>query len=196
MTQYEIVLSHEESFATSVATGVRARKPLTIWHLIIPFMFVYELITMKKDIGTFAESFLFIRKLALDSAYDINKGEDRKKIISQVEGKVEGRLRAQGLFSPRLHQGQMSIINLLIDHYSKLFKAQGKDYASLVKNAYKTRSDYETFLKYLTLAEREVDTAVTLTLGGGDYIRRQMMAKEEVIERLRKKEIERVFPEE
>ncbi len=195
-TKYDLVLSHEDSFARAVATGVIVRRPITIWDFLVPFMFVFRVLTMKKETETFATNFLFLRKLALGAASDINKGEDRRNRIARIEGETRDRLISQKLYSGRLHQGQMAQVNLLIDHYSKLLNAEGKNYDSLVKNAYQTRSNYQTFQHQLTLAEKESDTAVFVVFGEPDKVWQEILTKQTVIDRLREKEIDRVFLEE
>jgi len=194
-TKYGIILSYEESFARAVAMGVIVRKPLTVWHLLIPFVFIFDFLRMKSETEIFARNFLFTKKLALDAAFDINKGQDRQSKLAEIENEARDRLVSQKLYSWRTHQGQMAEVNLLIDHYSKLLGTEGNNYESLVKNAYKTRDQYEAFLHQLTSVEREIDRAVIVTLGETEEVWEPMLVKQATIDKIRAKGINKLFLE-
>ncbi len=200
LKKYNLILSQEESFARAVASGFMVRRPLVLWHLLIPFMFVFHLITFKKEIENFAKNFLFTRKLALKAAQEITQGiskdEDKQNKMMQIADEIKDWLMSQKLYSTRLHHGQIAQVNLLIDHYSQLLNAEGDNYYSLVRNAYLTRSNYEAFQRQLTLTEKEIDTAVFVILGETNRVWEQILTKQRVIEELRTKETERIFFEE
>jgi hypothetical protein len=86
----------------------------------------------------------------------------------------------------------MREIELLIDHYCKLLNAEGKDYATMVKNTYEDREDYTGFVEQLEQVEKEVIRAATQTLGtsSASGIASKM---EEATERIRRAEIEAIF---
>ncbi|MFB0559053.1 MAG: NF038143 family protein [Dehalococcoidales bacterium] len=194
-TQYGIILSYEESFARAVAIGVIVREPLTVWHLLIPLVFIFDFFRRKRDTEIFARNFLFTKKLALDAAFDINQGEDRQSRLAKVRDETRDRLVSQKLYSGGIHQGQMAEVDLLIDHYAKLLKAEGNSYESLVKNAYQTRENYEALLHQLTSAEREIDRAVFKTLGETEEVWQPMLTKHTVIDEMRAKGVRKLFPE-
>ncbi|MFQ6121572.1 MAG: NF038143 family protein [Dehalococcoidales bacterium] len=194
-TKYGIILSYEESFAKAVAMGVMVRKPLTIWHFLMPFVFVFDFLRMRRETEIFARNFLFTRKLALDAAVAISKGEDRQSQLAEIESKTKDRLVSQKLYSWRTHQGQMAEVNLLLDHYAKLLKAEGDSYPSLVKNAYKTQQHFATFLQQLTSAEREIDRAVIGTLGEAEEVWQSMSMKQTIIDEMRRKGLSKLFSE-
>lgn len=192
-TKYGVILSYEESFARAVAMRVIVRKPLTVWHLLVPFVFIFDFLRMKSETEIFARNFLFIKKLALDAAVGINKGEDRQSKLVEIENESRDRLVSQKLYSWRTHQGQMAEVNLLIDHYLKLLETEGNNYESLVKNAYKTRDQYKAFLHQLTSVEREIDRAVIVTLGETEEVWEPMLVKQTTIDEIRAKGISKVF---
>lgn len=194
--KHDILLFYEETFARNLATGVIVRRPIILWHILIPFMFIFRILSMKRETETFAQNFLFIRKLALDAALNITKGEDRQARIARIEKETRDRLDSQKLYSTRLHRGQMTVVDLLIDFYSKLLNAEGSKYDALVKNAYHCRSNYEAFQKQLTLAEKEVDNAVLVVLGEAYGAWEEILTKQTVIDQLREKERDRIFSEE
>jgi len=194
-TKYGVILSYEESFARVVAMGVIVREPLTVWHLLIPFVFIFDFLRMKSETEIFVRNFLFTKKLALDAAVDINKGQDRQSILTKIENETKDRLISQKLYSWRTHQGQMAEINLLIDHYSKLLGTEGNNYESLVNNAYKTQEQYEAFLHQLTSVEKEIDRAVMVTLGETEEVWEPMVLKQTTIDKIRAKGINKLFLE-
>lgn len=192
-TKYDIILSQEESFARVVAIKMIIMKPLTLWHYLMPFMFVFDFLRRKKETETFSKNFLFTKKLALDAADDINKGEDRQNRLAKIGDEIRDRLTAQKLYSLGIHQQQMAEVNLLIDHYCKLLKAEGDSYQSLVKNAYETLDNYQAFLKQLTSAEKAIDRAVFKTLGEKEEVWEQMVKKQTVISEMRAKRVDKIF---
>ncbi|GAI64956.1 unnamed protein product, partial [marine sediment metagenome] len=56
---YGVILSYEESFARVVTMGVIVREPLTVWHLLIPFVFIFDFLRMKSETEIFVRNFLF-----------------------------------------------------------------------------------------------------------------------------------------
>ena len=91
-TKYGIILSYEESFARAVATRMIIMKPLSVWHLLMPFVFIFDFFQRKKDTEIFARNFLFTKKLALDAAVAINQGEDRQNQLDKIESETRDRL--------------------------------------------------------------------------------------------------------
>ena len=89
----------------------------------------------------------------------------------------------------------MAQVNLLIDHYARLLKAEGDSYQSLVKNAYKMQKRLEAFLQKLTVAEKETDRAVIGALGETEEIWDSMLTKQTVMDEMRTKEVRKIFLE-
>lgn len=194
-TKYDLILSYEDSFARAAAVGVIVRRPLSVWHVLIPFAFIFDFMQRKKETEMFSRNFLFIKKLALDAAFNISEGEDRKGQLSRIEHETKEKLTAQKLYSWGIHQGQMKELNFLIDHYLKLLKPEGNSYRQLVKNVYQTREGYEAFFHQLSSIEKEVDRAVIETLGGTEEIQQRILAKQEVIAEMRSKRAYQLFGE-
>lgn len=191
--KYNIILSYEESFARDVAVRLIIEEPLLVWHYLIPFMFVFELLKRKREARIFAMNFLFTKKLALDAADDINGSEEQQNRLSRIKDKTRDRLTSLKLYSWETHQKQMAEINLLIDHYLKLLITEGNSYESLVKNAYQTRDNYQSFLSQLTSAEKAIDQAVIKTLGETEEVWQLVLTKQTVIGEMRAKRVDRIF---
>jgi len=191
--KYDIILNYEESLAGAVAIGVLVRKPLTVWHFLVPFIFMYDFFRMKVETTVFTRNFLFTKKLALDAAFEINKGEDRQSKLARIERETRDWLTSQKFYSWRIHQGQIKEANLLLDHYLKLLGVEGESYPSLVKSAYQNQAQFEFFQRQLTALEREIDQAVMDTLGVTEEIWESMSIKQTVIDKIRTEEVRKLF---
>jgi hypothetical protein len=193
--KHHIILEAEESFARAVALGVHVKRPLSPWHFILPGMFIFDFLRRSSETRRYSTLFVFPRKLALDGALDIIKGEDRKKILSQIEEEMKQWLSFLNLYSERLHHKHMGEIDLLLDHYSKLLHAEGNSYRALVKNAYGTRAQYEAYLQLLSAAEQEVDRAIVEIRGETEEIWERLRAEQIQAMELRTKEVNQIFSE-
>ena len=79
-----------------------------------------------------------------------------------------------------------------MDHYGRLLEAEGKDYPSMVRNAYRTRENYMTFLEELEEVEKEVYQAATQTVKTSSA--REIASRmEETAARVRRAELNRLF---
>ena len=194
-TKYESILAQERSSAKRLAKTVIEQPPITAWEVLIPIVFLYNFLRFKRARETFALNFLFTKKLALEAAFDlIRKGEAKDAAMIRIKEKT-GQILAsdqKGIYSSKIRQKQMREIELLIDHYCKLLNAEGKDYATMVKNTYKDRKDYTGFVEQLEQVEKEVIRAATQTLGtsSASGIASKMA---ETTERIRRSEIEKIF---
>jgi hypothetical protein len=166
--KYEIILSEERSWARGIALAALKPKPLTVWEVLIPIFIIFNYMRLKGARDVFAQNILFTKKLALDAALGVTKDAlSRKEVLKSVLDKTKAILASEdkGIYSEAIRQKQLKEIDLLIDHYCKLLKAEGKNYVTLVAKAYWTQNDFSTFLERLKGAEREVNLAAVATLG-------------------------------
>jgi hypothetical protein len=188
-----LILEAEESFARAVALGVIVKRPPSAWHFLLPGMFLFDFLRRSSETRRYSDLFLFPRRLALDGAFDLLNGEEREKVYLKAEEEIRGWLINLKLDSERLIRAHMGQVTLLVDHYTRLLRTEAGSYDGLIRQAYPTREHYETFLRELTAAEREVDQAVAALHGGSDAIRQRLEAEQNQVEALRKKEIQRSF---
>jgi hypothetical protein len=194
-TKYENILRQERSLARTVANVVIGQNPVAVWDVLIPIVFLFSFLKYKRARETFALNFMFTKKLALEAAIDmIKKGEIKEAAVIRIKEKTGQVLASdqKGIYSSKIRQRQMREIELLIDHYHRLLDAEGKDYPSMVKNAYGSRKDYAAFLKQLEQVEKEVNRAATQTLrtsSAPDIVSKM----EEATDRMRAAEMERIF---
>jgi hypothetical protein len=194
-TKYENILSQERSFAKTLANAVIGQNPVAVWDVLIPIVFLFNFLKFKRARETFALNFMFTKKLALEAAFDMmKKGESKEVAMTRIKEKTGQVLASdqKGIYSSKIRQRQMREIDLLIDHYWKLLNAEGKDYATMVKNTYTDRKNYTVFVEQLEQVEKDVIKAATQTLGNSSAsgIASKM---EETTERIRRAEIETIF---
>ncbi len=195
-TKYNIIRSEERRLAKAVARKIVKMPEITVWVFMIPFIFVVSFLKYKRTTETFALNFLFTKRLALDAALDIIKeGLQRQDVIVRINDKTRDILASdtQGVYSEKIRMKQMNEINLLLDHYLKLFEAEGKNYKSLVKNAYQTQENYGTFLQQLTAAEKAVNQAALQTVGKSETAHEIISEMENTTESIRTEEAKIIF---
>jgi hypothetical protein len=193
---YRVILLAEESFAQGVALGVWVQRPLTAWHYLLPGMFVWDILKRRTAIQQYRSLFLFPRQLALDAALEMIRGKDREEVLSKAEIKVQGWLSVQKVYSSRILRGHMEQVRVLLDHYSRILQAEGESYSQLIRNTYGTRENLEGYLARLSAAETEVDQGLAEIQGGTAEAWDRLRAEQAQVAELRKKELDRIFPEE
>jgi hypothetical protein len=87
----------------------------------------------------------------------------------------------------------MKVIDLLVGQYSKLLQAEGDTYDELVKNAYMSGVDFQAHLTLITSVEKDVDGAIMERVGETEKVRDKIFAEQEQLERMRQKDVERIF---
>jgi len=191
--KYDIILASEEAFARRVALGVIVSTPQSVFHYLIPFMFVMDFLRRNATIKNYTKHFMFPRKLAIDAARDIFGGEERTRRLSEIGPQVEAWLGELKLPSQSIHGIQMEIISLLVDHYVSLLKAQGDTIHALIRNAYGSRYRYQDFLNRYLSKEKELDQAILHYLGDSEKLREKLVLERRQIRRLSDRQIDRIF---
>lgn len=166
-TKHESILAYERSLAKAVASAVIESKPLSVWEITIPILFVANFFRFKRSREVFTLNFLFTKKLALEAAFEmIKKGHSKDEAMSRIKDKTRNILGSdqKGVYSQKIRHKQLNEMELLIDHYRRLLDADGKDFTSMMKNAYRTRESYDKFLDRLKGAEIEVNRAAKQTV--------------------------------
>jgi hypothetical protein len=194
-TKHENILAQEKALAKSVASVVIGQTPVTAWDVLIPIVFVFNVLKFKRAREIFTLNFLFTKKLALQGAFDmVKKGQSREDVLGQIRDRTSQILASdgKGIYSNKIRQKQMREMELLLDHYFKLLNAEGKDYMSMVRHAYRTRQDFATFVKELEGIEKEVNRAASQTVGTA-WAPDIVSGMEETAGRLRATQVETIF---
>mgnify|MGYP001813304955 FL=1 len=182
--------------AQGVAFSLIRPKTLTVWEIMIPVIFILNYVKLKHSREIFVQNQMFTKKMALDAALDMKKNDATKEtVMAQIQSKTEELVSSVpgGIYSDDIRQQQLIEMDLLIDHYSRLLNAAGKDYVSLVTHVYQTAAAYSSFLEALTAAEKEVMSAAHRTLGSqADMATAEKI--ESITENMRAAEVNTIFP--
>jgi hypothetical protein len=176
--KYAIILNYEQRFIVSVVFQMRANIPQPLWHLFIPFRFLFEFVAARRDIKRISTIYLFVRNLALDAVHQA--GDDQIDSRLEMERRIREWLSKHQLYSRNLSEKYLALAELLMSHYTRLLKAEGRSYESLVRNAYGNRADYESFQQQLIAMENNIE---------------QIPAKQLEIHAARTKETQQIFAE-
>ena len=193
MEKPKMILIAEEKLAREVTLGVIVTRPLTVWHYIIPGMFIIDFLRRGSALKKYTENFLFPRKLAVDAAQALAQGEPEADVFEHIENDTRVWLNSLDLYSTGLLQAQVGAIKLLADHYGMLLKEDGLSVYALMKAAYQTQENLQTFFEELTAAEAEVDRELLAKKGENEKLKEKILAEQKQLEERRAKIIEEVF---
>ncbi len=194
-TKYQSILSHEEARARRISYAVNKSKPISVWEVMVPFIFITSYLKMKELREIFAKNLIFTRKLGLDGALEMRKsGKTREHVMASVAEKTEKLLTDDtlGIYSDSIRQAQHDEVAFLLDHYGKLLDAEGIDYVSLVKNAYKSKDAVVRFQQRLKESKEKVNEEALQRLG--DQADTTLLDRiEAALERERTAELNQIF---
>ena len=193
MEKPKMILMAEEKLAREVTLGVIVTRPLTVWHYIIPGMFIIDFLRRGSALKKYTEHFLFPRKRALDAAQALARGQSEADVFEHVENETRAWLNSLDLYTPGLLQAQVAAIQVLSAHYGKLLKEEGYSVYALIKAAYQTRENLQAFFDQLTAAEAEVDRELLAKMGADEKLKEKILAEQKQLEERRAKMIEEVF---
>jgi len=167
-TKYKVIIEHERSMARAIAASLIQPKPISVWEVMIPVIFILNFAKTKQSREVFIQNHLFTKNMALKAAFDMFKEElNKQAVMESIESQTQKTLSSapDSIYSDEIRREQIKEIELLVDHYCKLFKADGENYAALVVSAYQIRENYAAFFKQLKAAENDVMMAARRTLG-------------------------------
>ena len=182
--------------ARAVAGSLIQPKPISVWEVMIPVIFILNFVKTKQSREIFIQNHLFTKNMALKAAFDMFKKElNKQSVMEGIESQTQKTLSSvpDSIYSDEIRREQIKEIELLIDHYGKLFKADGEDYAALVVSAYQTRENYAAFFRQLKAAENDVMMAAQRTLGSQADSRAVGSRLEELTDRIRAAGVEKIF---
>lgn len=191
--KFNMICSAEEAFAREVALGVQVTRRLTVWHYMIPGMFIIDFLRRGSAVKRYSYHYMFPRKIALDAAHAIAHGQEKEARHLQAEEEIKTWLSSLNLYSDSLRDSQMAVVRLLLDHYTDLLGTTGDSYYDLIENAYKNRETYEAFLSRLAAAEEGVDLAILKADGEDEKLRARLEREKIQVEKQRAKHSERIF---
>ncbi len=150
----EIILRHELAFADEIGAAVFEKPKVSYWMVFIPILFLYFIYRMQKfksDRMKFNEEFMSARKRAMDIAL----GDSTADGVTETDWTSHGSELPAPLQKPYIYW-----IKSLSSHYLDLLTADGDDFESLVRAAYRNRNDYMLILDGLNSVEKDFYTAL------------------------------------
>jgi hypothetical protein len=193
MEKPKMILMAEEKLAREVTLGVIVTRPLTVWHYIIPGMFIFDFLRRGSALRKYTESFMFPRKRAVEAAEALAKGQSEADVFTHVENDTRAWLNSLDLYAPGLLEAQVKAIKLLVDHYGRLLREEGYHVYALLKAAYQNEENLQQFFEELTAAEAEVDRELIAKKGESEKLKEKIIAEQKQLEERRAKIIEEVF---
>lgn len=194
------IWTHEVAQASRIADSLVGTNRAPVgWRRVIFPLALADLIRRKRKIGETHKNLLYTKELAFNVAKEVAAGHDRALELGSVDAKTREVLRKEqkGFYTEKIRKRQLSEIALLVDHYTRLLNAEGKDYDAMVQNAYGTRKEFQTFLNRLERKEEEVIQAAISSMRKGSKKERVAWFKklEEITRIVRTEDLERIFPE-
>lgn len=165
---YRLILKRENRRAESIATSVLGIRPISVWEVLIPVLFIFGFMQTRQRRDLFAQNLMFTKRTALRGARDMRlKNLPRSKVLATFDARAEEILKNDegGVYSLNIQRLQRREIELLLDHYLRLLEAQGNSYNELIRSAYEHAAQYQQFIESLMAAESEVMEAAKTTLG-------------------------------
>ena len=193
MDPYSIILTAETQFAKEVTLGVIYQQPPSAWRYLVPGMFIIDYLRRGTAISRYSKHFMFPRKLALDAARSLLKGQEKSGIDARIEGDIEHWLNSLKLHSQALIQAQKRAIDLLIEHYRKLQNVEGDSIFELIENAYTSGEAYEAHVRELTSAEAEIDRVIIEKMENNEKLKEKLQLEARQVEIGREKILENIF---
>ena len=88
--KYKIILEKEQSMARKVALSLIRPKPLTVWEIMIPVIFILNYVKLKHSREIFIQNQMFTKKMALDAALDMRKKDlPRESVMAQIDSRTK-----------------------------------------------------------------------------------------------------------
>jgi len=193
MNKYELIIAAEKQFAREVTLGVVVQQPLSVWHYLIPGMFIIDFLRRTSAISRYTKHFMFPRQLALDAAQHLLQGYGKEDVNSRLAADIENWLNSLNLYSVRLAEAQQHAVDVLIVHYRKLLNAAGDSHSELIENAYISGQAYEAHVAELASAEAEIDRAIIEKMGNHAKLKEKLQLEAQQVELRRKKILENIF---
>lgn len=183
----DIILKHELIFANEIGAAVFEKPKVSVWMIFIPILFLYFIFRMqkfRKDRRKFSTEFMAARREAMDLAFDVSAGKS-----SMGSDSVN---RLEKLPEP-LQEPYGSWMKTLSSLYLDLLSAEGNDFDSLVRRAYRNRTNYLDTLERVNRSEKEFYAALKPLMAEVEGTDTIIATLESESRRLRRDTADRIF---
>lgn len=150
-----MILDYELRFANELGLAVMPKPKVKLWMMLIPMYFVFHMFRNKKYLQgrrVFSANFMTSRRWVADETAEA-LGQNRPANLDAVCAKAK-------LSSEEAQLQYREWLAALMVHYRELLTAQADDFAGLIKQAYRSRSDYLLILDRLNEAEKALNAAL------------------------------------
>ena len=183
----ELILQRELAFSNAVGAAVFEKPKVSFWMVLVPLLFLYFIYRMqryKSGRMRFDEEFMTTRRRAMNIAFEAVEAGSRPDIdrIARESGLTEA-----------LEKPYASWLKVLVDFYMDLLVANGDSFESLVRSAYRNRTNYLLTLNRLGTVEREFYAAVKPQLAATEGAADVIAAIESQSQQLRRDLAESIF---
>jgi len=183
----EFILARELAFANAVGAAVFEKPKVSFWMVLVPLLFLYFIYRMqryKSGRMKFDEEFMTTRRRAMNLALEAVETGTRPDIdrIARESGLTEAHEKPYA-----------SWLKVLVDFYMDLLAANGDSFDSLVRSAYRNRTNCLLTLNRLSTVEREFYAAVKPQLAATEGAAAVIATIETESQRLRRDLAENIF---
>lgn len=183
------IQDHEERVADALAHCVIDKPVLSVWMILIPILFVYYLYQLPRYAAGrkgFIANYVMSRRLALDEASAALVAHRKPDIVHLVSAAA-----APEDVQPLL----ADMFTALVEHYAGLLRADGKNFDSLARAAYRDRAAYLMVMNRLSDVERAMHQVLAQRMKASeDDILGIIDTMDRETRRLRREEAGRIFP--
>ena len=183
----EIILQRELAFANAIGAAVFEKPKVSFWMVFIPILFLYFIYRMQRFRSgrmKFDEEFMTTRRRAMDVALDAVETAGRPDMAEVARNSS---------LPEALQKPYVSWVKALVEYYLDLLAAEGDSFDSLVRAAYRSRTDYLLTLNRLNTVEKEFYSALKPQLASTEGAAAVIAAIEEHSRRLRRDLAEQIF---
>ena len=192
-----LINMNEKQFAKRVIYQLRALNPPPLWHNLVPFKFLFEYMKIRRAIRAFEKDAMVVRRIALETAESILKGDKPENAHAAANDRVKDWLKENRLYSVGIHEKQLSVARQFETHFSRLLQSEGNTYAALVRSVYRIPPHYREFLDNISALEIETDSMVCAMTADDANDRRaceaRMENKHRAFSKAREMELQEVF---
>ena len=183
-----LIMEYEERFAFDLSREVLETPKMSFWMILVPIFLVYHVYRVKKTVEGrrgFAKNYLITRKRALEESICLVE-KARNPNLQAIMSDSNLPEKAKGPFK--------ELFLLLVEHYADLLHSDGHDAPSLIRSAYKSRTNYLLFLNRLNNTEKALNNGLRphmdKSLSDIDLV---IQAVETSSERLRRERAKNIF---
>lgn len=183
----ELIVQRELAFANAVGAAVFEKPRVSFWMVLVPLLFLYFIYRMQKFKAgrmNFDREFMTTRRKALDLAVDA--------LSTGVKPDIDQIARRSGL-TDDLERPYACWLKALVEHYTDLLTAGGDNFETLVRSAYRNRTNFLLALNRLNTVERDFYTALKPRMASTEGAAAILATIEEHSRKLRRELAESIF---